>query len=316
MLANIQDKNILLKIKEIPMRLPSLLLTFFLLVLSNLIYAELPEHYQSLNASEKQTILWQQVYQSHEKQPLPPLNEGGYWSAYEKLKGLFNLSPSFDYISDEMPEGRSKIIHSNGSVAKFSFQPLAGHPFTGIYKARAIGLVRLSLATAPSDDSYVPGIAIKFLFDNHPSLNLHAMHALDGQGQNWNFFANPFSNKIDHPSSWLLKGIEKIFEWTRSPANELPLDHLAKLDPQGKKIEMPIAPEQIYFVPTASTQNIIDPDSRIDFRLELEKISLGPLYNVYGALDGVEYQIGTIELDSEILASEYGDSTLFFQHQR
>jgi len=43
---------------------------------------------------------------------------------------------------------------------------------------------------------------------------------------------------------------------------------------------------------------------------------MGPIYEVYGEYQGTEYHIGTLMLESALLASNYGDKKLFFQHQR
>lgn len=279
-------------------------------------YAELPNNYQAMNSEEKQTIIWQQVFKSHQSLPLPPLEQGGWWATLKKLRGLFNLSPSFDYVSDELPEGRIKILHPNGSVAKIRLNSAGGHPFTGLYQTGDIGLARLSLGAAPTDTSFIPGMAIKFLLPSKASVNIHVMNSLEGQGSNWNFFENDFSNKIEHPSSYVLRAIEKIFEWTKSPANELSIAALAKVEASGQEVNMPIAPEQIWLRPTENVRLLIDPTDRHDFRLALEKIPVGPVYELYGSLSGIEYHIGSISLESELLASEYGDNTLFFQHQR
>lgn len=280
------------------------------------INAKLPEQYDTLPNEQKQDILWDQINKSHLENPLPELNQGGFWDVLDKLKGLFNLKPTFDHFSDEIPAGRVKIIHANGAVGKIFFKPASGHPFTGIYQSGGIGLVRLSVATAPSDTSFIPGMAIKMLISNHASINLHVMNALEGQAGNWNFFAKDFSNQIAHPQTWTLKAIEKIFEWTRSPANDLPLSHWAYWNDQGQAIMQPITPDRLFFRPAESVKNVIPTSSREDFRVSLSKIIVGPLYEVYGEYMGTEYDVGTLMLESSLIASEYGDKQLFFQHQR
>ncbi|KTD37399.1 hypothetical protein Lmor_0591 [Legionella moravica] len=286
------------------------------LSLSSTLYAQLPSNYQSLPAGEKQELLWHEITLSNQLDPLPPLSGNSFSEILEKLNGLFNLKPTFDYTSDELPKGRVKIIHANGSVGKVAFIPAADHPFTGIYETGAIGIARLSLAAAPSDDSYVPGMAIKFMVSQNPSVNLQVMNLLEGQEGNWNYFAKEFSNQIPHPTSWTLKAIEKIFEWARDPANNLPLWHLAAWTGDGRYNGIPVYPERIFFKPASTVQNIIPETSREDFRLSLSKVPFGPLYEVYGDYQGKEYHIGTLMLESSLLASEYGDKKLFFQHQR
>lgn len=278
--------------------------------------AKLPENYDTLPNEQKQDILWEKISQSHSKNPFPEMSQGGFLEVLAKLRGLFNLRPTFDHASDEIPDKRVKIIHANGSVGKIYFMPAAGHPFTGIYQSGGIGLARLSVATTPSDTSFVPGMAIKILVLHHPSVNLQVMNRLEGQDGDWNYFANDFSNQIPHAKNLVLKAIEKIFEWTRKPANELPLSHLAALNDQGEQVLRPIAPDRLFFRPSDLVRNSIPATSRDDFRLSLSGINVGPIYEVYGVLQDVEYHVGTLMLESTLLASEYGDKKLFFQHQR
>jgi hypothetical protein len=297
---------------------------FWILMMSGLVYfflsfgsyAQLPCDYKELSAEEKRNVLWDEISKSHEEDPLPQISGTNFSEVLKKLKGLFNLSPTFDYSSDELPQGSVKIIHANGAVGKVAFVPVADHPFTGIYRTGAVGLARLSLATPPTDDSYIPGMAIKFLISKHPSLNLQVMNLLEGQQENWNYFAKDFSNKIPHPTSWTLKAIEVIFEWARSPANDLPLWHLAAWTSEDMFDGLPVYPERIYFRPTRLVNELIPEDSREDFRMSLLRVPHGPLYEVYGNYQGVEYHIGTLMLESSLLASNYGDKNLFFQHQR
>ncbi|QMT61493.1 hypothetical protein [Legionella sp. PC997] len=286
------------------------------LFLSFGLYAQLPCDYQELSAAEKQNLLWNEIILSNAEDQLPPLTGSSFNEVLEKLKGLFNLKPTFDYASDELPEGRVKIIHANGSVGKIAWIPAEGHPFTGFYQSGGIGLVRLSLATPPADDTYIPGMAIKILISNHSSLNLHVMNLLEGQKENWNYFAKDFSNQIPHPTSWTLIAIEKIFEFTRDPANNLPLWHLAAWSSEGKYNGIPVFPERLYFRPTSSVKDLIPETSREDFRVSFLQVPMGPLYEVYGEYQGTEYHIGTLVLESPLLASNYGDKKLFFQHQR
>ncbi|KTC91112.1 hypothetical protein OQJ18_14340 [Fluoribacter dumoffii] len=289
------------------------LICFFISLSS---YADLPCYYQELTAREKLDLLWNEITLSHAEDPLPPLAGDSFSEVLEKLKGLFRLNPTFDTASDEMPEGRVKIIHANGSVGKIALVPAPDHPFTGIYQTGAVGLARLSLATPPSDDNYIPGLAIKFLISNHPSLNLQVMNLLEGQKGNWNYFAKDFSNQIPHPTSWTLKAIEKIFEWTRDPANNLPLWHLASWTGEGKFNGIPIFPERIYFRPTSLVKDLIPENAREDFRVSFSGVPMGAIYEVYGEYQGTEYHVGTLMLESPLLASNYGDKKLFFQHQR
>ena len=59
-------------------------------------------------------------------------------------------------MSDLLPPGRAKYIHSVGAVATVSFEPSGSpHPFTGLFATGAKhGVLRLSTAT-PVDGSEV-----------------------------------------------------------------------------------------------------------------------------------------------------------------
>lgn len=108
------------------------------------------------------------------------------------------------YQGDTMPPGkvfghRQRVIHSIGTVGKIELKPqsTSSHPFTGIFEGASHGIIRLSLAGEPSAvESFTPGFALKFLRDGSPSVNLVAMPSVDGQQEDYNFFAHEFCNNI------------------------------------------------------------------------------------------------------------------------
>ena len=289
-------------------------LSFFLC--SQALFAGLPLNYQTLDAANKQHLLWQEIESSPWK-TLPELNNSGWSSLLKSLGALFSLAKTFDHVSDEVPEGRTKFIHTYGSVVQFKFTPEKKQPFTGFYQEECVGIARLSLAANPKKLSYTPGMALKFLVDEKPSLNLVVMNMLDGQGDNWNFFAKAFSNKVPGAKSRTLKFLEWIFSLTRKDPGNLPVDHLAQMTSFGKEVENPVVPEQLYFYPAPEVSKIISPDSREDFRKHLEAIPAGTsLYNVIGILGGKAVKIGVMKTASKFVSSKYGDKKLFFQHRR
>ena len=89
-------------------------------------------------------------------------------------------------------------------------------PFTGLFESGAdYGLIRLSLASKPSSTHMTPGFGLKFLRDGIDSANLVAMYRVAGQ-DNWNFFANDFSNHIPgETASTLLKLAKKFSTVTK-----------------------------------------------------------------------------------------------------
>ena len=290
------------------------LLSFFFC--SQILFAGLPLNYQTLDAANKQDLLWNEV-ESTPWKTLPELNNSGWSSLLKSLGALFSLAKTFDHVSDEIPEGRTKFIHTYGSVVKFKFIPEKKHPFTGFYEEECVGLARLSLAANPKSLPYTPGMALKFLVDQKPSLNLVVMNRLDGQGDDWNFFAKAFSNKIPRAKSRILKFLEWVFSLIRGNPGHLPVDHLAQMTSFGKKVKSPVVPEQLYFYPTSEVSKIISPDSRDDFRTKLQSIPAETkLYNVVGILGGKAVKIGVMKTTSKFISSKYGDKKLFFQHRR
>lgn len=294
------------------------LASFFTAIIfsSNLALAALPANYQSLKKEEKLELLWEQI-ETSEWEKLPALNNQGWSSILKNLGALLSLKQSFDHSSDEIPKDRPKFIHTYGSVVQVTLIPEGNSPFSGIYEKGAIGLARLSLAASPEAIAYTPGMAIKFLVDANPSVNLHVMNSLNGQGDNWNFFAMNFSNKIDPAEGFILKVLEKVFERARKPANDLPVDHLAQIYQDGTRVSSIVAPERLVLKPSSQVAGLISPSSREDFREHLSRVPVGTdLYEIYGVLKGKEIKIGRLQSSSEMIASKYGDKTLFFQHKR
>lgn len=296
--------------------LTALLFIIVFFILGHVAFAALPSYYQELSATEKQNLLWNNILASNAEHGQPSTTQNGWGAALKKIKAFFTLKTTFDHENDEIHHGRIKIIHANGSVAKIKFNPSSNHPFTGIFQTGGMGLARLSLAVNPEQSGYVPGLAIKFLIDNQPSLNIVAMNSLEGQGEDWNFFAKNFTTTIAHAQSFTVKILEQVFKWTHNPANDLPVSHLAEIETNGDLVAEPVSPRMLTLVPAKTVQTQINLQSRTDFRTSLSAIPAGTLYEVYGNLNGVEYHIGSLVLDSPLVASEYGDRELFFQHKR
>ncbi len=280
--------------------------------------ASLPVGYKKLNAEDKQSVLWQKL-EAQKYNTLPPIPLGGWGSIFAKLKTVLTLNETFDHTSDEMPaaRGQNKLLHSSGSVAQVQFVPSTDTPFTGTFRSGAIGLARLSLAGNPQAlGSYTPGMALKFLLDGQASVNVAVMYSLDGQGEDTNFFLHSFSNRIPEPQSLMLKTLKLWFQVFVSNPLVLNVDHFASLNVDGSLVETPVVPYQLYFVPTMALQ--ISNHSLNDFRADLAKIPAGSLLYVVMArrfAGDKAFEIGRLYTTSEMIASQYGDHQLFFQHR-
>ncbi|MCB0411812.1 MAG: hypothetical protein KDD22_04760, partial [Bdellovibrionales bacterium] len=163
-------------------------------------WAELPTEYQYWSSSEKQQYVWNQQIVPSEWEHLPELKGLGWDGVLRSLKSLGSLDRSFTHTSDELPKGRTKLLHPYGTVATVELVSNKNHPYQGVF-AGALGVARLSLAGDPTRLGFTPGMALKFYRDQGPSVNIMVMQQLDGQKDNQNFFENTFTNALPEPQS-------------------------------------------------------------------------------------------------------------------
>ncbi|HBD96306.1 MAG: hypothetical protein A2015_15395 [Spirochaetes bacterium GWF1_31_7] len=293
--------------------------SFFLAVPFSLVGQNLPVDYQSKTALEKQNLLWRQI-ESSEYTSLPTKGVSPF--DIFKLFQVKYLTPTITHQSDEMPLNRKRLIHSYGSVAKIQYTPSAGSAqYTGLFKSVLHGIIRASVVQY-NPDNLQPGIALKFLIDGKPSLNTVALHTIDGQGKNYNYFAYPLSNIIPPPKSSLMMSILNVFTKAAQVFNpdgsalKVSLKPFAEINADGSIESNPIGPEQIFFYPATGTAE--DSNDNRDFRLKLNELSEGSkLFDVFvkpaDETTGL-ILIGEINLESRFIASKYGDEKIFFQH--
>jgi hypothetical protein len=232
-----------------------------------------------------------------------------------------NMAETFDDYQDTLPDGRPKLIHARGSLAPVKFTVTAnpnGH--TGLFATGGDSCVaRLSTAINPTGGSFTPGMAIKCYRDNQPSGNIISMYSLDGQGSNWDFFANQFSNVIAEPTSAALKIVETtVFNRASHCATHLSLKQWSEVDQNGNTADSPSWPQQMFFVP--ADVHFDTTSGHGDFRDDLASIAVGSkLWDIYVSetvKDGASYKIAEITTTGKFIASSYSDNTLFFQHDR
>lgn len=278
------------------------------------------EAYQSKTAEEKRDLIWKQIHASRWDK-LPPLDGTGWASLLTNLRAALTLSPTMDLSSDVLPKGRVKFIHAYGLVGAVQWLPnISEKPeFTGIFSQETLGLIRLSIAADPKRVSFTPGLALKLMIDGKPSLNVLAMPSLDGQGENQNFFAFPFTTHIEEPQNPVLKVLSWWFNQTEHEPNKLPVDQLAAITPSGRPVLDAKAPKILEFVPDATLANRYSANSDQDYRINLGQINPGRLFTVYGKSDLNSSQrvlLGELILEAPMIASEFGDKQLFFRHMR
>lgn len=284
----------------------------------------LPFEYESWSAQHKQSFLWNERILPSRYDQLPPLQK-------IDLIGLVltPLRKKMDRSVDEAPMGWKKAIHAHGSVAKIQFIAVADTPFTGLLKGADYGFLRLSVTSDPIIQGFAPGLAIKFFVDGKPSANFSALVSLEGQGQNYNLFANEFSNIVPPSRHLGPKLINFIFRRVSRYPTQLYLQNLATVEQNGQTVTHPHHPYQLFLVPNPDVQFAVSLPH--DFRQDLLTIAPGTqLFSVYGvdpkqvtdrSIGQPEYRqqaqlMGHLETTSEFVASEYGDRRLFFRHQR
>lgn len=293
----------------------------------------IPADYESWPAANKLENLWvngalRTQYKDGELPPLVPVDVGGLIGTilWDKVKKT----------GDVAPLGYSKPIHPHGVMAKVRFVPTANNTgFTGLFASGSDhSLLRLSVTGDPNDRGFAPGLAWKAFVDGQPSKNVSALYTLSGQGNNHNFFANELSQYVSTEANETL-GTTILFSAVTLKPTLLRVDDMAKVNQDGTKVSKPKAPTQIYFVPRAEVKSRFASTPH-DFRQDLMSLEEGTkLYDVYATSTEIKTsilpslntkyanerrssarKIGEIELTSPFIASAFGDTGVFFKHQR
>lgn len=291
----------------------------------------IPDDYESWDACEKQDHLWVNgaMRTEFDNNNLPAL---------EKIDvlGLINKI-LWSKVNDEMdatPAGYEKPIHARGVMAPVSFTPTSGTPYTGLFKGSNCGLLRLSVTGDPSDKGFAPGLAWKAFVDGQPSQNVSALYTLSGQGNNHNFFANELSQYVSPEVNETL-ATAAIFSAVTSKPTRLMVNAMSEVNQDGSSVSYAKAPTQIYFVPSNEVKNRFS-SSAHDFRQDLVSLPSGTkIYDVYATTKSIRYsawgwlnrryakqrrdsarKIGEMRISKAMTASAFGDTGVFFKHQR
>jgi hypothetical protein len=291
--------------------------------------ASLPENYEAMGACEKQELLWQRV-QSSVHGELPEYKELGLMQLLAMARQ--ELSIKGDRYSDFAPNGWKKYLHARGALAKVKIVPVP-NKYSGIFQGAECALLRLSLTYKTKGNKPVaPGLALKVLRDGTYSANVSALVSLNGQEKDFNFFKYPMSNIIPVGSGVGQKIVHKIFGRVTGYPEELLASDMAVIDVHGEKIKSVVAPRQIFFVPGSELKfSSNEHDVRDDFRSIPENTVIYKIYSLsdqYATFDYSTYSseqardfvkdsihVADIVTTSEFVASEFGDSGIFFRHQ-
>ncbi|MBD3658285.1 peroxidase family protein [Marinobacter sp.] len=291
----------------------------------------MPADYENWTARQKQMHLWtngamRTEYRDGELPALQPVDIGGLISSvlWDKVKR----------DSDVAPAGYEKPIHPQAVMARVSFKAVPGTPYTGLFQGADHGLLRLSVTGDPADRGFAPGLALKLFADGQRSRNVSALYTLSGQDQNHNFFANELSNYVSPEVNDTL-GSTTLFSLVTTKPTRLMVNDISEVTQDGNPVAAPKAPVQVYFVPNADLKASF-PSEPHDFRESLMTLSEGTrVYDVYATSKDIRtsifpslnrryaeerrnsaVKIGEITLTSPLIASQFGDSGVFFKHER
>lgn len=110
---------------------------------------------------------------------------------------LTDMNVTFDFIGDEMPPNRVKVLHATGVVGLFEFVSSGNHPFTGSFKGTDHGIFRISeVGTVAEDRTPSGSAAFKYLRDGVDAGNHMTVHSGKGHPDTYNFLKLPYHTHI------------------------------------------------------------------------------------------------------------------------
>lgn len=277
----------------------------------------LPDRYLSSKAVEKLEFLWERVVAGAYEGELPTQSNS---PESAKLLLVPHDRQTIEHVSDELPEGRRKLIHPFGSVARVRLEVLDARGYTGLFRGDSDGLLRYSDGGGGTQD---PSCALKFTIDGQRSRNLLANPAVAVEVDNPNPLSVTLSSSTAEPEGVALNVIAKAFEASSRAADAgrlsaiyQPLLALAAITQAGESIAAAQAPDRVEWRPTSEACAAC-PDLG-DWRLGFAEIPVGTtLYELHVASvpEAEAVPWARLTLTSSFVASRYGDETLFFQHQ-
>jgi len=275
----------------------------------------LPPGYESNSAGAKLSVLWENI--------LGDNNRSGSWFGFLDMTLLLLRSDwvTGHTLSDIMPDGRKKLIHTVGGVAKAKIVWTSNSQYTGMFKSANNVLVRASTAQEASLDGITPAFAIKAFRDGIPSGNIIGMYDLDGQ-TSLNFFEhNLCTHLADRPTlPTKLQLLGAKFKIQSSYPGCLGLSEFASFTESGSKVLSPKFPWALMFQVNPQLTKGLSTNKNLNIADSLvHGVPQGTiLYKIYAVADPwssntLEY-LGYVQTTSPFRASVFGDLTLFFKH--
>ena len=238
---------------------------------------------------------------------------------------LQNINLSFDFIGDEMPPNRVKVLHPTGVVGLFKLvvtDPY--HPYTGSLRGTDYGIYRISeVGTVAPDIVPSTSAGFKFFRDGVDAGNCFSLHAFEGHPWTFNFLRPVYNTHVDIPTNEcnLMTSHAKLSQVSKHVGN-MSLKGLSDYDQYGNHEPNPVWPFRCEFRPRDPC-NFPDEwhGSYLD-TLTSGCIEVGHTLWDLWCLEGPEAlgysisKVGEIVTTSEVVTSMYGDTKLFFRHVR
>ena len=279
----------------------------------------LPAGFAARSAADKLALLWSCVTSDPYPPGALPTAVPGTLSRLRLFTHAFNRA-SFEHESDELPEGRGKLLHTYGTVACVTLEVTGTHAYTGVFATGGPALLRFS--DGAGGPRFTPSLALKFPVDGGPSLNYFALPYQPRRSRERDPLTGVYANASVSPRTFDAKLLAKAFQRTanalggkRLYATYLPLHHLAGRGLDGEPVAAPCVPDRLEVRPTEAARAAAAEAS--DFRARLASLPEGTTVfdlSVAPAIDAPAVPFGTLRLDTRFVASRWGDERLFFQH--
>lgn len=278
----------------------------------------LPSDYEKRSAREKNDLIWANINADPYPDAKLPTRAP---TPIARLK-LFSVDFNKGSFApgDELPPERKKLVHTYGTCARVSLHITEKHPFTGMLARGGESIVRFS--DAKGGGNFVPSMAFKFFVDGRLSTNVLVLPSEHRTKGDVACLSSTYCNATPPAKELDTKLVQRSFQktakamgTTRLYAVYLPLHDFASIHADGTKPDSPVVPDRIEFVPTDSAKKACP--NLPEFRKALAAIPVGTiLFKVFAApaIDKPTVPVGEVRLDSAWVASAYGDTRLFFQH--
>ena len=164
---------------------------------------------------------------------------------------LQNINLTFDFVGDEMPPNRVKVLHPTGVTGLFKFNNFNNHPFTGSLAGTDYGVYRISEVGTVSPD-LVPSTSagFKWLRDGVDAGNNFTLHAFEGHAETFNFLKPVYNTHVDLPTDecHLMTSHAKLSQVSKHVGN-MSVKGLSDYDQFGNHVDNPVWPFRCEFRP-------------------------------------------------------------------